>query len=107
MTFVFSLLTLQTLLGLLDTLWNHEIVERLGGHARLHQRDERIEVFRGQPPGPAHAFEGLRPVQLDGAVAQENLAVGHCLVLSHAAHVASAARFCECRAAGPGFACCG
>ena len=29
MTFVFSLLTIQTLLGLLDTVWNHEIRERL------------------------------------------------------------------------------
>jgi uncharacterized protein (TIGR01777 family) len=29
MTLVFSLLTVQTLLGALDTLWNHEIVERL------------------------------------------------------------------------------
>jgi len=29
MTLVFSLLTIQTLLGLLDTAWNHEITERL------------------------------------------------------------------------------
>ena len=29
MTLVFSLLTVQTLLGALDTLWNHELVERL------------------------------------------------------------------------------
>jgi hypothetical protein len=29
MTLVFSLLTVQTLLGALDTLWNHEIAERL------------------------------------------------------------------------------
>jgi uncharacterized protein (TIGR01777 family) len=29
MTLVFSLLTLQTLLGALDTIWNHEISERL------------------------------------------------------------------------------
>ena len=31
MTLVFSLLTVQTLLGALDTLWNHEIGERLPG----------------------------------------------------------------------------
>jgi len=31
MTFVFSILTVQTLLGALDTLWNHEIVEKLPG----------------------------------------------------------------------------
>jgi uncharacterized protein (TIGR01777 family) len=31
MTLVFSLFTLQTLLGALDTLWNHEISERLPG----------------------------------------------------------------------------
>jgi len=31
MTLVFSLLTFQTLLGALDTVWNHEIAERLPG----------------------------------------------------------------------------
>jgi len=51
MTFVFSLLTLQTLLGLLDTLWNHEIVERLPSRrsARqelaLHAAREFVYVF--------------------------------------------------------------
>jgi len=31
MTLVFSILTIQTLLGVLDTFWNHEIVEKLPG----------------------------------------------------------------------------
>ena len=38
MTLVFSLLTVQTLLGALDTLWNHEIAERLPGPPRRAPR---------------------------------------------------------------------
>jgi uncharacterized protein (TIGR01777 family) len=51
MTLVFSLLTVQTLLGALDTLWNHELIERLPGRraARhelaLHAAREFIYVF--------------------------------------------------------------
>ena len=51
MTLVFSLLTVQTLLGALDTLWNHEIAERLPGRraARhelaLHAAREFIYAF--------------------------------------------------------------
>jgi uncharacterized protein len=40
MTLVFSLLTLQTLLGALDTFWNHEWVERLPG-----RRSARVELW--------------------------------------------------------------
>jgi len=39
MTLVFSLLTFQTLLGALDTLWNHELVERLPA-----KRSARLEL---------------------------------------------------------------
>ena len=51
MTLVFSLLTVQTLLGLLDTLWNHELVERLPSRraARnelwLHAAREFVYLF--------------------------------------------------------------
>ena len=51
MTLVFSLLTVQTLLGALDTLWNHELVERLPSRraARvelaLHAAREFVYVF--------------------------------------------------------------
>ncbi|HEU4779825.1 MAG TPA: TIGR01777 family oxidoreductase [Steroidobacteraceae bacterium] len=51
MTLVFSLLTVQTLLGALDTIWNHEIAERLPGRraARhelaLHAAREFIYAF--------------------------------------------------------------
>jgi uncharacterized protein (TIGR01777 family) len=51
MTLVFSLLTVQTLLGALDTLWNHEIAERLPARrsARyeqaLHAAREFIYAF--------------------------------------------------------------
>ena len=38
MTLVFSLLTVQTLLGALDTFWNHEIAERLPGTPRRAPR---------------------------------------------------------------------
>ena len=38
MTLVFSLLTVQTLLGALDTLWNHEIAERLPATPRRAPR---------------------------------------------------------------------
>lgn len=37
MTLVFSLLTLQTLLGALDTFWNHEYVERLPSRRAARQ----------------------------------------------------------------------
>jgi uncharacterized protein (TIGR01777 family) len=40
MTLVFSLLTLQTLLGALDTFWNHEWVERLP-----RRRSARVELW--------------------------------------------------------------
>ena len=39
MTLVFSLLTLQTFLGALDTFWNHEYVERLPS-----RRGARLEL---------------------------------------------------------------
>ncbi len=51
MTLVFSLLTFQTLLGALDTFWNHEYVERLPSRrgARLelalHAAREFVYVF--------------------------------------------------------------
>jgi len=51
MTLVFSLLTVQTLLGAVDTLWNHEIAERLPARrgARyelaLHAAREFLYVF--------------------------------------------------------------
>jgi uncharacterized protein len=51
MTLVFSLLAVQTLLGALDTLWNHELVERLPARraARhelaLHAAREFVYVF--------------------------------------------------------------
>jgi uncharacterized protein (TIGR01777 family) len=51
MTLVFSLLTVQTLLGALDTFWNHEIAERLPGRraARhelvLHAARELLYAF--------------------------------------------------------------
>ncbi len=37
MTLVFSLLTFQTLLGALDTIWNHEFAERLPGRRAARQ----------------------------------------------------------------------
>lgn len=51
MTLVFSLLTIQTFLGALDTLWNHELMERLPARrsARhelaLHAAREFLYVF--------------------------------------------------------------
>ncbi len=63
----------------------HEIVQRLCRHSRLHQRRQRIEVLGRQPPGPAHAFESLGPMQLDRAVAQRGLVGGNCLILIHRA----------------------
>ena len=51
MTLVFSLLTVQTLLGLLDTVWNHELIERLPSRraARnelwLHAAREFVYLF--------------------------------------------------------------
>lgn len=51
MTLVFSLLVIQTLLGALDTLWNHELVERLPSRRSacvelaLHAAREFVYVF--------------------------------------------------------------
>jgi uncharacterized protein (TIGR01777 family) len=51
MTLVFSILTIQTLLGALDTLWNHELVERLPSRRSaclelaLHAAHEFVYVF--------------------------------------------------------------
>jgi uncharacterized protein (TIGR01777 family) len=51
MTLVFSLLTIQTLLGALDTLWNHELVARLPSRRAaclelaLHAAREFVYVF--------------------------------------------------------------
>ena len=71
MTLVFSLLTVQTLLGALDTLWNHELVERLPSRraARvelaLHAAREFVYVFlflglAWHANGTARAFEHRR-----------------------------------------------
>ena len=47
MTLVFSLLTVQTLLGALDTLWNHEIAERLQSHGFGRDRCRRLLASLG------------------------------------------------------------
>jgi hypothetical protein len=45
MTLVFSLLTVQTLLGALDTIWNHEIAERLPGR-RAARHEQALHAGR-------------------------------------------------------------
>ena len=50
-----------------------QIVNRRRGHSRRDHPRHRIEDFRRQPPGPAHAFKGIRPMQLDRAVAQHGI----------------------------------
>ncbi len=42
-----------------------QLVERLGGDARDHVRDQQVEALGRQPSGAAHALEALRAVQLD------------------------------------------
>ena len=48
----------------------HEGIECLGGHARLHLIDEKIEDLGHEPAGLGHAGEGFRSVQLDLGVAR-------------------------------------
>ena len=43
----------------------HQLVERVGGDAGLHMLDQHVETFGDQPPGLAHALEGILAVQLD------------------------------------------
>jgi len=45
MTLVFSLLTIQTLLGLIDTAWNHEITEKLPGR-RTARHEQALHAAR-------------------------------------------------------------
>ena len=73
----------------------HDVVEFAGGDAGADVVDHRIEDFGGEPPGAAHAFEAFGAVELDRAVAQHKLAVDHCLVFGHGAHVATKRRNCD------------
>jgi hypothetical protein len=43
----------------------HEAVDMLGRHPRLHLAGQEIETFGHELPGLAHAREGLRAVELD------------------------------------------
>ena len=54
-----------------------QLVELPGGNLRLHVRGDEVQAFRGQPPGPAHAFEGFGPVDLDVATVGSHEIGGH------------------------------
>ena len=43
----------------------HQPVELLGRHARLDLGGQHVEALGHQLPGPAHALEGGRAVELD------------------------------------------
>ena len=45
--------------------FEHEAVDLLGGHARLHLVGQHVEAFGGELAGLAHARECLRAVELD------------------------------------------
>ena len=52
----------------------------LGGGARLDVVDQHVERLCGELPGPAHAAEGVGPVQLDLALARlaaRHVEIGH------------------------------
>ncbi len=66
----------------------HEIVNLAGGDAGEHLVHQRIEDVGRQPPGPAHAFEAFRAVQLDGAVAIDGHVGGDVLIFDHGGDVA-------------------
>ena len=48
----------------------HEVVERLGGHARLDLVDEQVEGLGHELAGLLHAVEGVGSMQLDLGVAR-------------------------------------
>ncbi len=50
--------------------FEHEPVERLGGHARLHFVDQEIEDLGHEPAGLRHAGEGVGSMELDLGVAR-------------------------------------
>ena len=61
-----------------------DVVEILGGHAGDDVGHQRVENFRGQPTGPAHARKTLGAVQLDHAVAGlDPVVAGDGDILSH------------------------
>jgi hypothetical protein len=61
------------------------VVERLGRDSGDDVGRQRVEDLGGEPPGPAHPFEALRPVQLDDAVASlDPIVCSHGDILSHA-----------------------
>ena len=51
-----------------------ELVEKIRRHAGVDVIGQQVERFGRQPPGPAHAIEGVRPVELDLTV----LPAGRC-----------------------------
>jgi hypothetical protein len=57
--------------------------------------DERVEDFRGEGAGGAHAGKAVRPVQLDRAVAPDNAGVGVEKVGVHGRNIALAGWFDE------------
>ncbi len=53
-----------------------QLVERFGGHARDHVRDQHVQALGGQAPGAAHALEGGR-VGVDFDLAGAGLRLQH------------------------------
>ena len=61
--------------------FQRKLVEMVGGDAGLDVLDQHVETFGDQPPGLAHALEGILAVQLDLAGFSERCSgrfnVGH------------------------------
>ena len=49
---------------------DNQFVQVIRGYTRLHMLDEHVEHLRGELTSLAHAFEGVRPVQLDFRLAR-------------------------------------
>ena len=71
---------------------DRQVVEPLGGDARLHMLGQHVEGPGGELPGAQHAFEGVRAVQPDLGVA--GLGPGNVEVIHHAGKLSGDLRSC-------------
>ena len=62
---------------------SHQVVDGGGGNAGADVRSHLVEDFGGQAPGLAHALEPAGAVELDGAIAQQDVAIVHDHVFGH------------------------
>ena len=53
----------RALVAIIEHIFTRQIVEMFGADTGSYLADQHVQAAGGQPAGPAHAFERLRPMQ--------------------------------------------